>query len=164
MPAKPVISRSSAGLLSSASTGNQWYREGVPLPGDTSQVYKPADTAYYAVAVLVNGCQGPLSDTAYYSTTGTGTGTGTTTPADSTQPITLGPNPVGNQLWVSFRFPGVTNLYMVLVDINGRAAREWTEVQSGNVLNLAGMPKGLYFAKFYSADGKVHQVIKLLKE
>jgi hypothetical protein len=169
-PAKPVISRSPAGLVSSVSSGNQWYREGVYLQGDTNQVYKPADTAYYAVAVIVNGCEGPLSDTANYGTSdtsGTGTVTGTnppTPPTDSAQAITLGPNPVSDQLWVGFRYPGITSLYLVLVDINGRVAREWTQVQSGNVLDLAGIPKGLYFAKFYSQDGKVHHVIKLLKE
>jgi len=167
-PDKPVITKTSNGLSSSAVAGNQWYRQGVVLAGDTSQLYVPKDpaTAYYSVAVTIAGCTGPLSDTVYYSqSTAIGGNPGGTGPTgDTTYPVHLGPNPVTNQLRISYQVAGVSAVNVRMVNINGRVGREWENVGTGRLLNVAGMPNGLYMVKINSANGQVNMVIKILKE
>lgn len=48
-------------LHSSASTGNQWYVDGVLLNGVTGSTYTPMQPGSYSVAVMQNGCTTPRS-------------------------------------------------------------------------------------------------------
>jgi hypothetical protein len=43
-------------LTSTATSGNQWYRNGVLLPGETSQTYLASIAGAYSVLVTTNGC------------------------------------------------------------------------------------------------------------
>jgi PKD repeat protein len=61
-PVAPVITHSGGVLISSASTGNQWYLNGVLLPGANSQVYTPTVAGVYSVVVTINGCSGGKSN------------------------------------------------------------------------------------------------------
>ena len=46
-------------LVSSAVTGNQWYLNGVLIPGATNQIYTPTVNGTYTVEVIdANGCVG----------------------------------------------------------------------------------------------------------
>ncbi|MES1250002.1 MAG: hypothetical protein ABUL46_04925, partial [Chitinophaga rupis] len=50
-PPKPRITRSGKLLVSSAAQGNQWYKNSVALPGETSQQYTPVAEGGYTVMV-----------------------------------------------------------------------------------------------------------------
>jgi len=55
-PPIPVITAAGTLLTSSATTGNQWYLNGVYLSGETNQTYNVTVNSTYTVMVTVNGC------------------------------------------------------------------------------------------------------------
>jgi PKD repeat protein len=55
-PPIPVITATGTLLTSSATTGNQWYLNGVYLSGETNQTYNVTVNSNYTVMVTVNGC------------------------------------------------------------------------------------------------------------
>ncbi|CAN1493247.1 Gliding motility-associated, C-terminal domain [Flavobacteriaceae bacterium] len=70
-PSKPSITTSgstsfcapgSVVLTSSASSGNQWYKEGSAITGATTSSYTAADSGIYTVLVTQNGCVSVESD------------------------------------------------------------------------------------------------------
>ncbi len=72
IPPVPVISVNGTELFSSGCCGNQWYKNGIMIPGATSQVYEPLVTAHYFDIVTVNGCKSDTSNEIYYFMTGVG--------------------------------------------------------------------------------------------
>jgi hypothetical protein len=158
-PDKPTITKNATGLASSALNGNQWYRNGVAIAGAGGQTYIPADAATYSVEVTINGCTGPASDGYVYTVTVTGI-----IAIDNTHYIKLAPNPVKNQVLVSFNVDGVPLLNIEMVDLNGRITRRWENIGTGTVLNLSGLSSGIYFARIYSPDGRLNYALKVLKE
>jgi hypothetical protein len=71
-PATPTISIGSNGttLTSSATTGNQWYQNGVLIAGATNQTYTATTNANYTVMVTANGCSSFTSSNALVSAVG----------------------------------------------------------------------------------------------
>jgi len=55
-PATPVISRQGDTLISSADAGNQWYLEGVLIPGATGKQHIAVVAGNYTVIVTLNNC------------------------------------------------------------------------------------------------------------
>ncbi len=64
LPATPVITQVPVGdtLISSAASGNQWYRNGVAITGATGKKLKPVYLGTYTVIVTLNGCSSLLSN------------------------------------------------------------------------------------------------------
>ncbi|OOV29327.1 hypothetical protein BXU11_05270 [Flavobacterium sp. LM5] len=69
-PVTPVIGTSgpttfcipgSVVLSSSATTGNQWYKNGAPIAGETANVYTATDSGSYTVISTINGCSSIVS-------------------------------------------------------------------------------------------------------
>ncbi|MBI2271322.1 MAG: T9SS type A sorting domain-containing protein, partial [Bacteroidetes bacterium] len=57
LPVTPTITANGSTLTSSSATGNQWYMNGFPIPGATSQTYIAVVAGDYTVEVTdVNGC------------------------------------------------------------------------------------------------------------
>jgi hypothetical protein len=56
LPATPSITLSGDVLTSSASSGNQWYMNGLIINGATSQNYTATQNAVYTVTVTSGGC------------------------------------------------------------------------------------------------------------
>ncbi len=64
-PAIPTITQSIGDLISSESTGNQWYLNGNPISGATGQIYTPVQNGNYTVIYTdVNGCS--ANSTVYF--------------------------------------------------------------------------------------------------
>ncbi|MBJ6117908.1 HYR domain-containing protein [Pontibacter sp. BT310] len=70
-PAKPTITAQTGTsacpgntvvLTSSASTGNQWYRNGAAISGATNQSFTAIESGSYTVIVTANGCSSTASD------------------------------------------------------------------------------------------------------
>jgi hypothetical protein len=56
LPSTPVITQNGDTLSSSANTGNQWYLNGVIIPGATGKQHVAVYTGTYTVVVTVNEC------------------------------------------------------------------------------------------------------------
>jgi predicted esterase len=54
--AMPIISSAGNKLISNYQEGNQWYKEGTPLPGATYQEFEPTESGLYTLAVTYAGC------------------------------------------------------------------------------------------------------------
>ncbi|MCX6251865.1 MAG: T9SS type A sorting domain-containing protein [Bacteroidetes bacterium] len=52
-------------LISDAPAGNQWYLDGVLIPGATSQYYIPTQSGHYTDIVTINGCISAESNEIY---------------------------------------------------------------------------------------------------
>ncbi|MDQ2793458.1 MAG: T9SS type A sorting domain-containing protein [Bacteroidota bacterium] len=63
--AAPTVARSGAVLTSSYATGNQWYRDGLPLAGATGRTFTAVANGSYTVQTTVSGaagsCLSPIS-------------------------------------------------------------------------------------------------------
>src|SRR5205814_514475 len=71
IPPKPTITpggqatlcdNGSVALTSSSASGNQWYLNGSPIGGATSQQYNATTAGDYTVIVTQSGCASPASD------------------------------------------------------------------------------------------------------
>ena len=60
-PAQPEISLDGSALVSSAAQQNQWYRDGVEIPGATQQRYTPQQPGSYQVRTINQLCESALS-------------------------------------------------------------------------------------------------------
>lgn len=62
VPPTPVISQTATILVSDALTGNQWYMNGISIPGATGQSYIPFENGQYFVIVTINDCTSDTSN------------------------------------------------------------------------------------------------------
>jgi len=62
VPAAPVITQHGDTLTSSVSTGNQWYLDGVIIPGATGQQHIAVYTGTYTAVVTQSGCSSSPSN------------------------------------------------------------------------------------------------------
>ena len=63
LPQKPVISIAGDSLVSSATSGNQWFLDGNLIPDATGQIYHPSLNGTYMVQVTDGpGCKSEMSD------------------------------------------------------------------------------------------------------
>jgi hypothetical protein len=61
-PATPVITHHGDTLVSSADAGNQWYLDGVEIPGANGKEHVAVYAGNYSVMVTLNGCSSALSN------------------------------------------------------------------------------------------------------
>jgi hypothetical protein len=65
IPSAPISSRDTANyLVSTATIGNTWYKDGVAIT-DTNFKYKPSSPGAYTVKTTQNGCTS-VASLAYY--------------------------------------------------------------------------------------------------
>jgi hypothetical protein len=156
IPAKPVITQNGSELVSSASSGNQWYLEGALIAGATTQTFKPAATGNYSVKSTVNGCAGPVSAAYNYLFTAT-------IDLDNNNYISLTPNPVIDKAYLKFEVNGIATLSIQAVNLQGKVVQSWNNLSSGAALDLRAFPAGAYFILIKSSNGKINYTCKLLK-
>jgi hypothetical protein len=93
-PSTPTITQNGVVLTSSSATGNQWYLNGVLIPGATSQTYTATTNGNYTVVVTSNGCASSASAVSTVSTV----------TVDENDPYltVIYPNPTNGNFTVSF--------------------------------------------------------------
>ncbi len=157
-PAKPTVTRDANGnLVSSASSGNQWYKDATAVSGATSASYKPADAGNYSVKVTSSGCTSSASDNYYYLSTAVFNNGNSTS-------LKLYPNPATSQLKVEFDRSVASKITIILYDGNGRVVLQRSNLFSGTDFNLTRLGKGVYNIKVMDEKGKLISQQKIVKE
>jgi PKD repeat protein len=105
IPPTPVITQSGTVLSSSAATGNQWYLDGVLIPGATDQNYTLTGNGSYTVIVTLAGCSSPVSNTITVIDTGVEA-------SENTNALQVYPNPNDGNFTLSFNV-GISADYTV---------------------------------------------------
>jgi hypothetical protein len=149
VPPKPTITREGNGnLVSSAPTGNQWYRDGSPVSGATGTSYLPTAAGNYTVVVTLNGCPSAPSDPVSHTPTGlVNLGGG--------QYLRIWPNPAETVIRIEFRIQGTTRLQARLLDMQGKLVWKNDRIESGATLPADNLAGGSYILQLSDAKGKV---------
>jgi len=150
-PEKPIVTLNGKVLQSSASTGNQWYKENKLVAGANSQQYTPQGNGNYYVIVSQNGCNSERSD--YFLFTG----------KEITSVKTLVevyPNPV-NQTFSIKSTDNSTSIDYELVDLLGKVIQKGSFIGKTTVETGSFIP-GIYLLKMN--NGKTSEIVKIVKE
>jgi hypothetical protein len=148
-PEIPIIVDFGGELLSSATTGNQWYYEGVPLPDATEQTFDPIQNGNYWVVVTDEfGCSSQ-SEPLLVDVTLVGE-------LDSELSFMLSPNPASDMVQVQFDQWSSGQVAFDIYDSVGR--RVWSlqtmVASNGSVsLNIQELSAGSYILSA-GIDGK----------
>lgn len=157
VPAKPTITKSGSQLVSSAASGNQWYKDGTIINGATANTITPGEAGNYSVKVTSNGCTSEESDKFNYTITGV-------VDLGNNQFIKLSPNPVTDKVRLEFDVAGSNSLTVQLVDMYGKICKTFTNQTSGSQLSFAGLNNGVYIANIFISNQKQHFTIRLIKQ
>jgi hypothetical protein len=138
-PAKPVVASSFANpeipvLTSSASAGNQWYRNNELISGATSSAYPVSAPGTYVVKVTADDCAVATSDAAVIVITGIEAGAGIEVKAY--------PNPASENILLTLPGSGVKKISIRGVD--GREVHHAEVTGEQTVINVSHFPAGVY--------------------
>ncbi len=147
-PAKPTVTRVLDTLVSSSTTGNQWYRLGQgAIPNATGQKYLPAQNGQYWVLVSNGTCASPISDTlAFVGTSVQEIGNG----------AMLYPNPARESFVLEGSNPMETE-QLAMFDLNGRKLSPVMIQETSNRIRIQieNLPSGLYMLNYLNQRIKV---------
>lgn len=137
-------------LESSYKTGNQWYLDGSPIEGATSQTFQPSASGQYTVAVDVDGC----TTTADYNFV--------VTAVEHTQEFAVNayPNPVVDYITIvaPTNADNVARIYNSNGKPVGNTALQNSNGQLSGQFSFNELPSGVYIV----AVGQ--QTVKILKQ
>ncbi|MGD0711423.1 MAG: beta-propeller fold lactonase family protein [Bacteroidales bacterium] len=153
-PHTPVISPAGSYLISSATSGNQWYNDSGILTGQTAQVYTPVVTSHYYCIVDSNGCLSDTSNKIYIVITGINN-------LSENNGIYIYPNPANDNITIensAFTKDEVISIF----DIQGQLLIKQPMLQAKMNININTFAKGLYFVKVENEKGIA--VMKFVKE
>jgi hypothetical protein len=156
IPAAPVISQQGDSLISSVSSGNEWYTDTTAAAVDSGRILMPAAAATFRVRTVQNGCVSAFSAAFVYKSPKTDT-------TSSGDHLMFAPNPATSFVVANFTLTGTSLINVDIYDINGRLEATYPQVSNGVRLDIAGLPTGLYFIKVYDLGGKALGVEKLFK-
>jgi len=137
IPLKPEITVYQYELISSACCGNQWYRNGALIPGETGQTYSVTQSGDYFTIVTINGCSSEASDTVDMIVGLNEINTGT---------LNLYPNPAGDHVIVSLPVSSTGDFKVTIYNATGKVVSESTGNYSSRFkIDTSPFAKGLYF-------------------
>jgi hypothetical protein len=156
-PAKPTITLSGGDLVSSVSQGNQWYENGVIIPGATDYKYKPTRNGNYSVVITAPGflCTAE-SDKFSFTVTGI-------INIDDTHFVKLSPNPADGYVILNHNLAGSPVVHVQVLDISGRVYRRYNNLADGSELSTFGLAGGIYVVKIIDPKSRKTYIIKLMK-
>lgn len=136
-------------LTSSYTTGNQWFKDGVIIPGATAQNYKPEETGLYKVEVSIGACK--TSAERSFAVTGL------EDEAFFNEYVQIFPNPVSGELTIQLKQEDSGSPR--IIDLNGRELGKLSmnKVNEGWVgrFDFSGRSEGVYLLQIADKNGKV---------
>lgn len=156
VPSPVITLNSSNQLVSSISTGNQWYLNGVIIAGANDQTYQPTQSGTYTVKSTINGCSSDFSSGYNYIATGViNFGNG--------RYIDLFPNPVNQKFFISWNLNDLPSLDIEINDFYGKLVWTKKDVTSGTTLDISSLTPGIYMIKVYNPKLNINKTIKIIK-
>jgi hypothetical protein len=153
VPATPTISLTANNeLLSSSTTGNQWYLDGTAIPGATGQSYTPMQSGTYTCIVTLSGCSSAVSNPISVVMTGV-------RDLSNTLPVLLYPNPNNGRF--TLQIDGVESQEVDLSVVNALGVtifeRQGVAVSENykEVIDLSSSPAGIYWVKLTNKYSRV---------
>lgn len=156
IPAKPILSRDANGnLVSTAPSGNQWYKDGILLPGSTGTTYKPDAAAHYTVKATVNGCTSVASEQYYYVLTAL-------TYFSLNNLVEIYPNPAGASIEIKYDPIRWGLIEFEILDFSGKIIAKRKTLQPGTYFFEREF-KGICTFKLYNTKGMPIQSLKIFR-
>ena len=149
-PSKPVITQNGNSLMSSSSTGNQWFLNGNLIPGATSQIYNMTGGGFYQVQVDSNGCK---SMSAILNVVGIEEN-------EAINNLRIYPNPVSNELIIE-AIGYKEKLYFEIFNSIGQSIYKGNLIEK-TIVQTTNFAQGVYLIKLN--NGKSFEFKKIVKE
>jgi len=149
-PGTPEVSVVTDHLVSSATTGNQWYDSQGLIPGATSQTHFPAHTeTYYVIASSTAGCQSASSNEVVFGFTGT-------IPTTENN-FSVYPNPFSGKVYIEYNVKSAGFVRIVMYNSIGNEVgiiEEGDKTAGNHKASFDGsqLSPGIYFCKIFSGD------------
>jgi hypothetical protein len=153
LPAKPVIQVTNNTLTSSATTGNQWFLNGVSIAGATNKDYTVKESGNYAVEVTVNDCKNRSEAFNFVATA--------VVDPQTFSDITVYPNPVRENLVI--KNTAARKLNIRLTDAYGRIIFQETIQAQETTINTKAIIPGNYMLIITDLTKKQTVSRKLIK-
>jgi hypothetical protein len=144
-------------LVSSLDSGNQWYLNGVAIPGATDKTFVPVQNGLYTVTHSEYDCTSDFSS---------GYNVNMTDEIDlgNGQYARLYPNPVTTDLTIKWKTNSAGSLNISITDLQGRPVVTIMDLtEQGTTINLSTLSPGCYLLKMYSAESGIDKTVKILK-
>jgi len=142
--APPTITANGYVLTSSAPTGNQWFRDGIPEVGETNQTYTMHHPGDYTVTTTVNGCSSVPSVLFHSSIV-------STSQINNDIHFEIYPNP-SNGMFVIEQQNSDLNTQVTIFSIIGEKVFQTELASKRTEVDLTGVAKGVYFVKIVSKN------------
>ena len=143
-PATPMITALDSSLTSSASTGNQWYFNGIIIPGAIDQNYIATAFGSYTVTVDNGGCTATSLPYSYLANR---------IIELSGNSISIYPNPTSGKFTIKLDNSSKTE--MEINNIVGELIFKVNFVNQQSTIDLSNESKGIYFLKISDSSGIV---------
>lgn len=155
-PAIPTIGLSGSVLSSTTATTYQWYLNGQPISGATSQTYSATTPGIYVVRITdANGCVYQYSKGFKYSSGSTGFNE-----VDLSDEMTAYPNPTQGMIALKNIEKFGAEFQVRVMDQSGKVLMQ---IRNASSLNLSHLPNGIYFIEVVSGHQVAHKNIVLNK-
>ncbi len=158
-PDTPTVTQQGNLLLSSATTGNQWYNNSGLIPGATGQSYEPlATNDYYVIVTNGYGCESEQSNSYHFVYTGL-------IDIVDGKNFSIYPNPFKESFTLDYSVKSVTDVTIAIYDTYGQlitTLQNQVKMNSGNhrmTFDASKLLTGVYFCKIETADYNVVQRI-----
>ncbi|TAL62284.1 MAG: T9SS type A sorting domain-containing protein [Bacteroidetes bacterium] len=158
LPATPTITVNMSTLASGSSSGNQWYLNGNPISGATSQFHTAAQNGLYTVCVTdANGCSS-CSAPYNFSTTGIAEN-------NNANDISVYPNPGSGRFNIQCLTPLITGQPITIDICNVFGEKVFQSEIKGpqSEIDLSSQPDGIYFLRIRTAEGTANKKLIMHK-
>lgn len=149
IPSTPTITVNGKTLTSSASSGNQWLRNGKTISGATGSSYTITQDGFYSVIVKsANGCSSTESSEVFmYSTS---------VDEIASNEVAVFPNPNNGNFKLAFNLDNSGAVMIKVVSLNGQTVyNETVQGIAGNftsTINLGNVSTGTYIVTVLAGD------------
>jgi hypothetical protein len=150
-PTKPIVTKNGTVLQSSATSGNQWYKQSQLIHGADQKQYTSTGDGLYYVIVTDSGCTSEPSDV--FTITGVET-------IKCKGLVEVYPNPVSQNLTVVSVENG-TSVDYEFTDLSGRVITKGNFIGK-TVIETGSFNPGVYLLKI--DNKKTSEIVKIIKE